>query len=330
MLKPNILQGTFRKRHRLSTRFYTTTSPTTRKRIVITGGSGKAGQYIIPYLLNQGHEILNLDLNPPPNPLGDIHTIKTDLTDSGQVFNALSSHFKLTQPFRSPILQPPDAIIHLAGYARNMLVPDNETFRGNAIGTYNIIEAACKLGIRKLVLASSVCVYGVTYAEGDIDFPSFPIDEEIDANPMDTYSLSKVTGERVARGFAARFGIDAYILRIGALIAPEDYHTDTFRGYIERPEEWKVHGWSYVDARDLGQMCDLCVRRDGLGFQVFNATNDEITNWEGTEGFLRRVAPNTPFRRRMGEREAPMSNWKIREMLGFREEHNWRRYCKEG
>ncbi|KAG4429189.1 hypothetical protein IFR05_015323 [Cadophora sp. M221] len=326
-----MLRRTFYKRSHLSTRLYTNnTSPNTRKRIIVTGGSGKAGQYIIPYLLNQGHEILNLDIQPPPTPLGDVHTIKIDLTDSGQVFNALTSHFKHTQPLHPRTLQPPDAIIHLAGHARNLLVPDNETFRGNTIGTYNIISAACALGIRKLVLASSVCVYGVTYAEGDIDFPSFPIDEDLDVNPTDAYSLSKLVSERVARGFAARYGIDAYILRIGALIVPGDYPTQTFRAYVERPEEWKVHGWSYVDVRDLGQMCDLCVGRDGLGFQVFNATNDEITNWDGTEGFLRRVAPNTPFRRGMGVREAPMSNWKIREVLGFREEHNWRKYYEEG
>ncbi|PVH72300.1 NAD(P)-binding protein [Cadophora sp. DSE1049] len=305
----------------------------TGKRVVITGGSGKAGQYIIPHLLARGHQILNLDLTPPPSSspfAASIHTIKTDLTSSGQVFNALSSPFKLTQPLpiHSRPFSTPDAVIHLAGYARNMLVPDNETFRGNILGTYNVIEAACKLGVKKIIIASSVCVYGVTYAEGDIDFPSFPVDEEVDINPTDTYSISKVCSERVARGFARRFGIDIYVLRIGGLIAPDEYKTDVFKAYVERPEEWKVHGWSYTDARDLGEMCERCVKVDGLGWQVFNATNDEITNMEGktTEEFLRRMCPTTPFTRKMGEKEAPMSNRKIKEMLGFREEHNWRKY----
>ena len=321
----------------LTSRFYSSTSSkTTGKRIVITGGSGKAGQYIIPHLLSRGHEILNLDLTPPPpsSPLAaSVHTIRTDLTSSGQVFNALSSPFKLTQPLtlHSRSLQPPDAVIHLAGLARNMLVPDNETFRVNSVGTYNVIEAACKLGIRKIIVASSVCVYGVTYAEGDIDFPSFPIDEDIDCNPTDTYSISKLCGERVARGFARRFGTDIYALRIGALIAPEEYQTDVFNAYVERPEEWKVHGWSYTDARDLGEMCERCVKVDGLGWQAFNATNDEITNSlsedGNTEAFLKRMCPETPFTRRMGGREAPMSNRKMKEMLGFEEQHHWKKYC---
>jgi nucleoside-diphosphate-sugar epimerase len=214
-----------------------------------------------------------------------------------------------------------------------MLVPDNETFRVNALGTYNVVEAACKLGIRKVIIASSVCVYGVTFAEGDVDFPSFPIDEETDVNPTDTYSISKSCGERVARGFARRFGIDIYVLRIGALIAPEEYKTDAFRAYVERPEEWKVHGWSYTDARDLGEMCERGARVDGLGWQVFNATNDEITNSlledGSTEGFLKRMCPETPFTRRMGRREAPISNRKMKEMLGFKEQHTWRKYYEE-
>jgi nucleoside-diphosphate-sugar epimerase len=297
------------------------------KRIIVTGGSGKAGQYIIPSLLAQGHEVLNLDLVTLHQFSKDVHTIKVDLTDSGQVFNAISSHFKLTQPFHSPLIQAPDAVIHLAGYARNMIVADNETFRGNIIGTYNVVEAACKLGVKKIILASSVCVYGVTFAEGDVDFPSFPIDEALDVDPMDTYAISKVCCERLGRGFARRFGVDVYALRIGALVAPNEY-AEIFAQYVHRPEDWKVHGWSYIDARDLGQICNLCVMKDGLGFQIFNATNDEITNYRKTAEFLRGVCPNTNFTREMGPSEAPFSNRKLKCLLEFKEEHNWRQHYK--
>ena len=295
------------------------------KRIVVTGGSGRVGRHVIDYLLKQGHEILNLDLMPLPDSYKDVHTIKVDLTDSGQVFNAISSHFKHTQPQRRPVIQAPDAVVHLGAYARPMIVSDNETFRGNTQGTYNVIEAACKLGVKKIVIASTVCVYGVTYAEGDVDFPSFPIDEDIDTNPIDTYAISKVCCERVARGFARRFDVDIYAMRIGAHVLPEEYD-EIFRSYVHEPENWKVHGWSYTDARDFGQMCDLAVKTDGLGFQVFNAINDEITCTVPTDELLKRLCPNTPFTRDMGEREAPMSNRKIKEMLGFKEEHHWRKY----
>ncbi|KAH6658844.1 hypothetical protein F5X68DRAFT_145744 [Plectosphaerella plurivora] len=293
------------------------------KRIVVTGGSGKAGRLIIQYLLDQGHEILNLDLNPLQGELSQrVHTLRVDLSDTGQVYSALLSHFRLSEPFEEPTQLVPDAVIHLAGFARNMIVPDNETFRGNTLSTYNILESACRLGIRKVILASSVCVYGVTYAEGDVNFTSFPVDEDTEPKPMDVYSLSKVCAEQAAQSFARRFGIDAYVLRIGAVIAPDEYNA-AFDRYVHEPSRWKVHGWSYTDGRDLGQMCHRAVEKNGLGFQIFNATNDCITNTHLTTTFLREQCPQTPHTRTLGEREAPMSNAKMKRLLGFEEEHPW-------
>lgn len=283
---------------------------------------------MIIYLLSQGHSILNVDLLPLPPALADrVHTLPADLTDSGQVYNAFTSHFKLTEPFREPLNLIRDAIIHLGGYARNMIVPDNETFRGNALSTYNVIEAASRLGIRKIVTASSLTVYGVSFAEGDLQYTSFPVDEDVDINPMDTYAISKVCGERVARGFARRFGNDIYVLRIGAVVAPDEYKSKTFESYVKEPERWAIHGWAYTDARDLGQMCDLAIRKDDLGFQIFNAVNNEITNHEAaTSGFLKRVCPGVPVTKEIEGREAPVSNRKIRKMLGFCQDHPWQMY----
>ena len=68
------------------------------------------------------------------------------------------------------------------------------------------------------------------------------------------------------------------------------------------------------------------MRRDGLGFQVFNATNDSITATVPTREFLKTECPRTRVTREMGEWEAPLSNRKVREVLGFRERHDWRRY----
>jgi nucleoside-diphosphate-sugar epimerase len=207
-----------------------------------------------------------------------------------------------------------------------MLVPDNECFKGNVTSTYNVIEAACKLGVKKIIIASSETAYGVCFGQGDLDYDSFPLDEDSDVNPMDTYAISKLCGERVARGFVRRFNdVDIYALRIGNVVEPHEYERD-FPKYISDPKCRKRNAWSYIDARDLGQICDLCIQRDGLGFQVFNATNDTITATFPTRQFLETWCPNTPIMREMGEWEAPLSNRKIREVLGFKEEHNWRKY----
>jgi nucleoside-diphosphate-sugar epimerase len=202
---------------------------------------------------------------------------------------------------------------------------DNECYRGNVTSTYNVIEAACKLGVKKIIIASSETTYEVCFGQGDLDYTAFPLDETFDVNPMDTYAISKLCGERVARGFARRFDADIYALRIGNVVEPHEYERD-FPKYINNPQMRKRNAWSYIDARDLGQICDLCVKKDGLGFQVFNATNDTITATFPTRQFLEQYCPNTPITRELEEWEAPLSNRKIREVLGFKEEHNWRKY----
>lgn len=125
------------------------------------------------------------------------------------------------------------------GIPKPMLVPDNELFRTNVMGSYNIIESAAKLGIKKIILASSITTYGVTYAEGDVDYSYFPIDENHPTQPMDSYATSKLCMENIAASFAKRYSIDVYVLRIGAVITPESFE-DKFRSYLEHPEKWKV------------------------------------------------------------------------------------------
>ena len=294
------------------------------KRIIFTGGSGKAGRHAVAHLKAKGHDILNLDLKPLDLP--GVTTLITDLTDSGQTFNALTSHFGLEHYADGAPPMAPDAVVHFAATPRIGLVPDNATYAANVLSTYNVIEAAMKLGVRKVIIASSETTYGVCFAEGDKDYHSFPLTEDYDSDPMDSYGLSKVVNEKTARAFAMRYKADIYALRIGNVIEPREY--SDFPGYIANPPIRKRNAWSYIDARDLGEIVHLCIEKDGLGYQVFNAVNDTITADLPTPEFLAKYAPNTPVTRPMGPREAPLSNQKIREVLGFREAHDWRNYVK--
>jgi nucleoside-diphosphate-sugar epimerase len=292
------------------------------KRIVFTGGTGKAGRHVVPHLVAKKHAILNVDLKPLDLP--GVNTLIADVTDSGQVFNALTTHFGFDGFNKGQAAGPPDAVVHFAAIPRVLIEPDNKTFDVNVISTYNVIEAAMKLGVRKVIIASSETTYGVCFAEGDKDFHSFPLEEDYDIDPMDSYGLSKVVNEKTARAFAMRFGADIYALRIGNVIEPHEY--DRFPDFIADPPSRKRNAWSYIDARDLGEIVHLCLQKDGLGFQVFNATNDTITLNIPTREALKQVAPKTPVTREMGEFEAPLSNRKIREVLGFKEAHNWRKH----
>ena len=294
------------------------------KRIVFTGGTGKAGRHSVPHLLSKGYSILNVDLKPLN--LSGVNTIIADLTDSGQAFNALTSHFGFEGYDQGKAPSAPDAVVHFAAIPRVLIEPDNVTFTANVVSTYNVIEAAMKLGVRKVIIASSETTYGVCFAEGDKDYHSFPLEEDYDSDPMDSYGLSKVVNEKTARAFAMRYRADIYALRIGNVIEPNEYAM--FPGFIAKPMSRKRNAWSYIDARDLGEIVHLCLQKDGLGYQVFNAVNDTITLNEPTAPFLAKACPNTKITRKMGEFEAPLSNRKAREVLGFKEAHNWRQYVK--
>jgi nucleoside-diphosphate-sugar epimerase len=292
------------------------------KRIVFTGGSGKAGKYAVQHLLDHGYQVLNLDTKPLDNP--HVRTLITDITDSGQVFNALSTTLELHE--FAPDLRAPkiDAVVHFAAIPRIMIVPDNEVFRINTMGTYNVIEAAAKLGVPKIVVASSETTYGLVFANEPRDPKYLPLDEEYPSDPMDSYALSKICNERTALAFAQRYEIDIYALRIGNVIEPHEYAN--FPKYFADPAGRKRITWSYIDARDLGQITRLAIEKDGLGFQIFNAGQNDCSSNLPTAELLRRFYPNVPVTRALGEYEPLFSNRKVREVLGFEEQHNWRKY----
>ena len=234
------------------------------QRIAFTGGSGKVGSQVVRQLLKYGHEVINLDLVKLDG-LG-VHTVKCDITDSGQVFSCLNTHMRLGEPFPAEPHRIPDAVVHFAGIPTPMIASHGETFNVNVLGMHNVIEAACKLGVKKITVASSITTYGVAFGQGDLEYPSFPITEDMDSNPTDPYALSKLCGERIARSYAARFGVDIYCLRIGRVFEPDEYNSDMFWCYVNEPERWFQHAWSYTDARDLGQMCHRGLEVSGLGF----------------------------------------------------------------
>src|SRR5690606_26908814 len=250
-----------------------------------------------------------------------------DITYSGQMFNVMTSYANFDELEPGGGVPPFDAVVHFAAVPRILINPDNETFRVNAIGTYNVIEAAVKLGIKKIIIASSETTYGICFSDGKTDPHSLPLDEEYDVDPMDSYGLSKVVNEKTARSFQRRSGVDIYALRIGNVIEPHEY-AELFPTYFRNPEVRRRNAFCYIDARDLGQIVDLCLRKDGLGYQVFNAGNDHNGAIIPTKKLIEEFFPGVPITRELETHEALFSNRKIREVLGFKEQHNWRNYVK--
>jgi nucleoside-diphosphate-sugar epimerase len=289
------------------------------KRIIVTGGSGKIGAWILKELLDAGHEVLNVDLKPAADPR--CRTLVADMTQSGQAFGAIGVYTGIDELQPSLRAQQVDVLVHFAAIPRVQLVPDAEVFRINTTSTYNVMEAAARAGIRKVVYASSEATYGVGFADDHLDPDYFPVDEDHPTVPMDAYGLSKVVNERTAAAFHARSGGDFYGLRIGDVMAPPDYLK--FPLWSTDPAIRKREMWAYVDVRDVAQMVRLCVDVDGLGFQVFNTFAGESAHVLPTRELAHRFYPKVPVRDEVEEHGSLVSNRKARRMLGFAQKHRW-------
>ncbi|TNF18191.1 MAG: NAD(P)-dependent oxidoreductase [Rhodobacteraceae bacterium] len=287
-------------------------------RIAFTGGTGKAGRHIVPWLRARGHRVLNLDLAAPQEP--DNQSI--DLTESGQVFNALSGYCwfdELDLPEKPKF----DAVVHFAALARILIRPDNETFRVNTQSTYNVMEVAVKLGIPKVIFASSETTYGICFAQGEKQPDYIPVDEGHPVVPHDSYAMSKVCNEACGRSFQARSGIDIYGLRINNVITPDEYARD-FPAFLDNPDLRRRNIFAYIDVRDLGQMVEKCLETDGLGYEVFNVSNDDLSVGLSNAEVRARYYPGVPVKREMAGNETMYCNAKAKRMLGFQPEHSWR------
>ena len=293
-------------------------------RVLFTGGTGKAGRHVVAYLAAQGHRLLNVDLQALRHP--GVPDLIADITDSGQMFNALSMHAGMAEMEHGAAPRF-DAVVHFAAIPSLLMKADNETYRVNVMGTYNVIEAAVKLGIPKIVVASSETTYGVCFSNGVVDPVVLPLDEDYPIDPMDSYGMSKKVNEATAQSFQRRSGSDIYALRIGNVIEPDEY--SKFPGFFADPGQRRRIAFSYIDARDLGQIVDLCLHKDGLGFQVFNACNDTNSVCQPNAELLAQFFPNVPLSRPVGPHESLLSNRKIRQVLGFKENHNWRKYVAD-
>lgn len=290
-------------------------------RILFTGGSGKAGKHVVPYLMERGHRVVNADLVPLD--YAGVDNLTVDITDSGQVFNALTSYANFDELDPGTGVPKFDAVVHFAAIPRILLKPDNETFRVNTISTYNVLEAAVKLGIKKIIFASSETTYGVCFADGERKPEYIPLDEQHPVVPEDSYAMSKVVNEVTAKSFHQRSGFDIYGIRINNVIEPHEY-AQNFSAYVANPDMRRRNFFAYIDARDLGQMVDLMLHKDGLGFQIFNAANEGHSVALNTSQIIERFYQGVPQASEMGEDETFFSIKKAKNLLGFNPVYNWR------
>jgi nucleoside-diphosphate-sugar epimerase len=294
-------------------------------RIFFTGGSGKAGKHVAPYLAEQGHHVTNADLVPLGHP--DVADLRVDLTDAGETYSAMAGLARMEE-LELPEKPAYDAVVHFAAVPAILLTSDARTYATNVLSTYNVLEAATRLGIGKVVFASSETTYGICFAQGERRPLYVPVDEEHPTVPEDSYAMSKVANEVTARSFQARTGADIYGLRINNVIEPHEY-AEKFPDFFADPSRRRRNVFAYIDARDLGQMVQRCLEVDGLGYEVFNVANADMSVAVTAQQVRERFYDGVELRREMGPDETFYSIDKARELLGYDPQHSWRELLQD-
>ena len=186
-------------------------------RIVVTGGSGKAGRAVVGDLREHGYEVLNVDRVPSAessSPDAPIPLLAADVTDFGQALEALSGA---------------DAVVHLAAIPSPGHATPDTVFRTNVTSTHAVFAAAARLGLERVVWASSETTLGLPF---DTPPDYAPVDEA-HVRPETSYALSKVLGEEMARQFSRWSGIPIVGLRFSNIMVRDDY--ERFSVLLGRP-----------------------------------------------------------------------------------------------
>jgi nucleoside-diphosphate-sugar epimerase len=277
-------------------------------RIAVTGGSGKLGRSVVTYLREAGHEVVNLDR------IGERGTsfVQVDLTDYGQVVDALSSVDDRYDRI--------DAVVHLAAIPAPGLRTDVDTFTNNILSSFNVFKAASRAGIKNIVHASSETVLGLPF---DVDPPYIPVDEEYPAQPNSTYSLVKHLEETMVKELT-RWDPELKVvgLRFSNVMNPEDYAE--FPSFDDDAQKRKWNLWGYIDGRDGGQAVLKALEWQGTGYEVFIIAEEDTVMSRSSASLAAEVFPDVTVTKELGEHETLLSIDKAKRVLGYQPQHSWR------
>jgi len=280
-------------------------------RILVTGGFGRSGRWIVDRLADDGHDILCVDRATADIDHPAIDARQADLTEKGDVFD-------LVHEF------DPDDVVHWGAIPHPLDHAGGHVFENNVMGAYNVIDAAGRVGA-DVVWASSESAYGLPFAE-ETPLPDFlPIDETHPMRPEDPYGTSKVVGEEVAKMVTRRDGISVASIRPSWIQYPGEY--------VCKGEDPTEHGdgnlWSYVDVRDIVDSVVAAMDADFEGHEPFLIAAAD--NWAGrpTTELIEDWFDEVPDDCALEGEQAAMSSAKAQSMLDWEPTHAWREAAEE-
>jgi nucleoside-diphosphate-sugar epimerase len=270
-------------------------------KIVVTGGSGKTGRWVVTDLRDDGHDVLNVDWSHDGSDHGQC--VVADLTDPGQAHELISGA---------------DAVVHLAAIPAPGIRSGAETFRINTISTYNVFASAVASKVQKVIWASSETVLGLPF-----DTPPLfaPIDETIERRPESSYALSKVVGEEMAVQFSRRSGISFLGLRFSNIMEPTDY--ESFPAFWDDPNLRKWNLWGYVDVRDVTQSVRAGLDAEIPGAEVCIVAAADTVMKRSSQELMADIFPEVPLKRHVEGRETLLAIDRARDLIGYSPNHGW-------
>lgn len=276
-------------------------------KVLVTGGSGRLGPWVLRELVTHGYQVINADRTPHDAEPG-VPFRQLELTDVGQVAGALAGC---------------DAMIHLAAIPVPDRHADEVVFGNNVRSTFAALQAAALLGVNTVIVASSTAALGRAFARRPFAPHYFPIDEAHPLLPQDPYALSKEVTERTGEAFHRSAGMTVLAYRFHYIAQP-----GTLQGRVlelaKQPDLGARELWGYIDARDAATACRLGLESSGLGFEAFNIVASDALSHEPVHQLIERFYPGVTCRVPAGELTGFWSNDKARRLLGFVPRHGWR------
>ena len=278
-------------------------------KVIVTGGSGKAGRHVVRELAEAGHEVTNLDRSALDGLPGK--AIRIDLTDAGEVYDAFAQ-------------VRPQGVCHLAANPSPSGWSRQGTFTGNVSQTYNVMQAAGDSGVRRFIYAGSEMATGWLTTE-ELP-PRFPFNEEDRVDSPNAYALSKYLGEIVADSMALRYPAMAICtLRINNVIPPELSEAMLGPRRTKFPGPGSANFWSYIDARDVGGAFRAALQGESSGHEAFLiAAADTCIEVPIREAVRIRYGKEGNFAPGHGDFESAFDCGKIKRFFGWTPRHSWR------
>jgi len=215
-----------------------------------------------------------------------------------------------------------DAVVHCAAIPSPLDHPDDEIFLNNVLSTYNVLDAAGRAGVSRIVNISSASAIGMAWSHLGVSPVSVPVTEDHPYVGEDVYGLSKQVGETVAAATSRRWGLPVVSLRF-PFIGTGSRLVTHLRRIHEDPGVDTGGLWTWLDIRDAVRAIEAALTVPLEGHHVLNIAAPD-TSALPTRELLRRYHPDARIERELGEFESVYSSARGRAVLGFEAVYGWR------